>query len=151
MSFLSQTFTVHRVAGDRLGGGGGGGGFHSPGDYCRKLSSHHSLQPGSKREPLVSKWKSLPVKLPALLLVLAMRLLWFRDATQRKNLILLAHLSKGVQRNILTAWNFTKNKHRCFQNSMWKTFQINNSWELHPTDDTFNGCFNGRLFSNAER
>ena len=54
-----------------VGGGGGGRGYfftfslqvppasqtliHQPGDYCREFISPHSLQPGSKQEPLISK------------------------------------------------------------------------------------------------
>ena len=53
-----------------IGGGGGRGYFftfslqvppasqtliHQPGDYCREFISPHSLQLGSKREPLISK------------------------------------------------------------------------------------------------
>ena len=49
------------------------------------------------------------------------------DTSQRIILILKAHLSKGVQKNILKAWNFTKNKlhHRCFDNDLQKNFRTN--------------------------
>ena len=64
-------------------GGGGGGLFHehwqftgqqgkgeaislTPRDYCRELTSAHSLQPDSNREPLVSECKSLSTRLRAL-------------------------------------------------------------------------------------
>ena len=35
------------------------------------------------------------------------------------------HPSKGVQNNMLKAWDFTKNKHchRCFENNLQKIFQ----------------------------
>ena len=36
---------------------------HQPGNYCRELTSGHSQQPDSKREPLVSECKSLTTKL----------------------------------------------------------------------------------------
>ena len=39
---------------------------HQPGDYCRELTSAHSQQPDSNREPLVSERKSLTTKLRAL-------------------------------------------------------------------------------------
>ena len=39
---------------------------HYPGDYCRELTSAHSQQPDSNREPLVSERKSLTTKLRAL-------------------------------------------------------------------------------------
>ena len=77
LGFLSQTFTFHGTAGE-------GGGFlfnsslplppasqalrHQPGDYCRELTSAHSWQPGSNREPLVSERKSLTTKLRALVI-----------------------------------------------------------------------------------
>ena len=68
LGFLSRTFTVHETAGE-----GGGYLFNSslplppasqtlryqPGDYCRELTSAHSWQPDSNREPLVSERKSL--------------------------------------------------------------------------------------------
>ena len=40
---------------------------HWPRDYCRELTSAHSQQPDSNREPLVSERKSLTTKLRALL------------------------------------------------------------------------------------
>ena len=39
---------------------------HQPSDYCRELTSAHSQQPDSNREPLVSQRKSLSTKLRAL-------------------------------------------------------------------------------------
>ena len=39
---------------------------HQPGNYCRELTSAHSQQLDSNREPLVSKRKSLTTKLRAL-------------------------------------------------------------------------------------
>ena len=75
LGFLSRTFTIHKTAGK-------GGGYHfnsslplqstsqifrnQPGDYCRELTSGHSLQPDSNREPLVSERKSLTTNLHAL-------------------------------------------------------------------------------------
>ena len=75
LSFLSRTFTIHGTAGK-------GGAYlfnsslplppasqrlrHQPGNYCRELTSAHSWQPDSNREPLVSKRKSLTTKLHAL-------------------------------------------------------------------------------------
>ena len=73
--FLSRTFTNRRTAEE------GGGHFfnsslplppasqtrrHQPGDRCRGLTSAHSQQPDSNREPLVSEHKSLTTKLRAL-------------------------------------------------------------------------------------
>ena len=73
--FLSRTFTIHRTAGE------GGEYFfnsslpllpasqtprHQLGDYCRELTSVHSWQPESKREPLVSERKSVTTTLRAL-------------------------------------------------------------------------------------
>ena len=75
LGFLSRTFTNHRTTGE------GGGHFfnsslplppasqtfrHQPGDYCRELTSAHSYQPDSSREPLVSWRKLLTTKLRAL-------------------------------------------------------------------------------------
>ena len=75
LGFLSRTFTIHGIAGE------GGGYFfksclplppasqtlrHQPDDYCRELTSAHSQQPESNREPLVSEHKSLTTKLRAL-------------------------------------------------------------------------------------
>ena len=70
--FLSRTFTIHGTAGE-------GGGYlfnsslplspasqalrHWPSDYCRELTSAHSWQPDSNREPLVSERKLLTTKL----------------------------------------------------------------------------------------
>ena len=63
-TLFSRTFTNHRTAGE------GGGHFinsslplppasktlrHYPGGYCRDLTSTHSQQPDSNREPLVSE------------------------------------------------------------------------------------------------
>ena len=75
LGFLSRTFTIHRTAGE-------GGGYlfnsslplppasralrHWPGDCCGELTSAHSWQPDSNREPLVSGCKSLTTKLRAL-------------------------------------------------------------------------------------
>ena len=73
--FFSRTLTIHRTAGE-----GGGCLFnsslplpptsqkfrHQRGNYCRELTSEHSQQPKSNREPLVSKHKSLFTKLRAL-------------------------------------------------------------------------------------
>ena len=75
LGFLSRTFTIHGTAGE-------GGGYlfnsslpfppasqtlrHWPGDCCRQLTSAHSWQPDSNREPLVSERKSLTTKLRAL-------------------------------------------------------------------------------------
>ena len=72
LGFLSRTFTIHRTAGE-------GGGYlfnsslplppasqtlrHQPGDYCKELTSAHSWQPDSNREPLVSEHKLLTTKL----------------------------------------------------------------------------------------
>ena len=36
---------------------------HSPGYWCRELTSAHSWQPGSNQKPLVSYWKLLSTKL----------------------------------------------------------------------------------------
>ena len=68
LGFLSRTFTNHKTAGEGRG--------HltttstrsqtlkyQPGDYCRELTSAHSQQPESNREPLVSERKSLTTKL----------------------------------------------------------------------------------------
>ena len=75
LGFLSRTFTNHRTAGE------GGGHFfnfslplppasqtltHQPGNYFRELTSAHSQQPDSNREPLVSECKSLSTKLRTL-------------------------------------------------------------------------------------
>ena len=50
-----------------------------------------------------------------------------KDASQSTTLILQAYPSRGVQKNMQKAWNFTKNKlrHRCFENSLSKTFPTN--------------------------
>ena len=72
LGFLPRPFTNHRTARE-----GGGYSFnsslplppasqtlrHSPGDYCRELTSARSWQPNSNREPLVSERKSLTTKL----------------------------------------------------------------------------------------
>ena len=75
VSFLSQTFTNHKTAGEE------GWHFfnsslplppasqtlrHQPGNYCKELTSIHSQQPDSNREPLVSERNSLTTKLRAL-------------------------------------------------------------------------------------
>ena len=75
MGFFLRTFTNHRTAEE------GGGHFfnsslpllpasqafrHQPGDYCRELTSAHSQQPDSNREPLISERKLLTTKLRAL-------------------------------------------------------------------------------------
>ena len=75
LGFLSRTFTIHRAAVE------GGGYFfqsslplppasqtlrHQSGDCCRELTSAHSQQPDSNREPLVSERKSLITKLRSL-------------------------------------------------------------------------------------
>ena len=68
LSFLSQTFTIHRTAGE-----GRGHLFnsslplppasqtrrHQPDDYCRELTSTHSQHADSNRERLVSERKLL--------------------------------------------------------------------------------------------
>ena len=75
LSFVSRTFTNHWTA--REGGGHSINSSlplppasqtlrHQPGDYCRELTSAHSQQPHSNREPLVSERKSLTTKLRAL-------------------------------------------------------------------------------------
>ena len=75
LCFLSRTFTILRTAGE-----GNGSLFNSslplptasqtlryqPGGYCRELTSTHSQQPDSNREPLVSERKSLTTKLRTL-------------------------------------------------------------------------------------
>ena len=45
--------------------------------------------------------------------------------SQRIIFILQTHSSKGVQKNMLKAWNFTKKKicHRCFDNILQKPFE----------------------------
>ena len=75
VGFFSQTFTNHRIAGEMEEH------FfksslplppasqtlkHQLGDYCRELTSAHSQQPGSNREPLVFERKLLTTKLRAL-------------------------------------------------------------------------------------
>ena len=76
VGFLSQIFTNHRTAWE-----GGGHLFNSSllllpdsqtlrhylGNYCRELTSAHSQQSDSNREPLVSKCKLLTTKLHALM------------------------------------------------------------------------------------
>ena len=91
---LSRTFTNHRTAGE------GGGHFfnssvplppalralrHQPSIYWRELTSTHSWQPGSNREPLVSECKSLTTTLRLLgfikvliLLGLLLRFMWLQ-------------------------------------------------------------------------
>ena len=43
----------------------------------------------------------------------------------KNNFHTLTHPSKGVQKNMLKAWNFSKNKicHRCFDNNLQKLFR----------------------------
>ena len=75
LGFLSRPFTIHRTVVER------GGHFfnsslplppasptlrHSPSDYCRELTSAHSQQPKSNRDPLVSERKLPTTKLNAL-------------------------------------------------------------------------------------
>ena len=52
------------------------------------------------------------------------------------------HPSKGVQKNMLKAWNFTtyKLRYRCFDNNYQNNFQTN----ILESDaaDTFDSCFN---------
>ena len=53
---------------------------------------------------------------------------------------------KGVQKNMLKAYNFTKNKicHRCFDNNFHKRFQT----KIHKdSKDTFDICYNGWLMT----
>ena len=91
LGFLSRTFTNHRTARE------GRGHFfnsslpfpyasqtlrHQPGDYCRELTSAHSQQPDSNREPLVSGRKSLTTKLRALKLL-------GTQAVKKRNLIVI--------------------------------------------------------------
>ena len=67
LGFVSRTFTMYRTAGDSLLPLPPASQTfrHQPGDYCRELTSIHSLQPDSNREPLVSERKSLTSKLRA--------------------------------------------------------------------------------------
>ena len=74
LGFLSRTFKIHRTAGKWVG-------YlfnfslplpptlqalrRQPGNYCRELTSAHSQQPYSNREPLVSERKLLTTKLCA--------------------------------------------------------------------------------------
>ena len=48
-----------------------------------------------------------------------------KDAPQTMIFILQTHPSKGVQKNMLKEWNFTKNKicYRCFHNNLQKLFR----------------------------
>ena len=75
LGFVSRTFTIQRSA--REGGGHSINSSlplpsasralrHWPGDCCGELTSAHSQQPGSNREPLVSERKSVTTKLRAL-------------------------------------------------------------------------------------
>ena len=73
LGFLSQNLSIYRTAGE-------GGDYlcktslpfppasqilrHQPGGYCRELTSAHSQQPDSNREPLVSEHKLLKVLSP---------------------------------------------------------------------------------------
>ena len=73
------------------------------------------------------------------LIVLVVRLLQFQrttwkifecpkyDASKRTLFILQTYSSKAIQKNMLKAWNFTKNKlqHRCFDNNLQKIFRTN--------------------------
>ena len=79
LGILSRTFTIHRTVGE-------GGAYlcnsslplshpsqtsrHQLVDYCKELTSAHSQQPDSNREPLVSERKSPTTKLRALKLTL---------------------------------------------------------------------------------
>ena len=62
--------------------------------------------------------------------------------------ILQMHPSKGVQKIMLKAWNFTKNNicHRSFDNNLEKNFPSKNSYEQQQSD-AFNSSFNGRLMT----
>ena len=72
LGFLSRIFTDHRTAVER-GGHSINSSLpllpasktlrHQPGDYCRELTSPHSQQPGSNREPLLSERKSLATRI----------------------------------------------------------------------------------------
>ena len=44
-----------------------------------------------------------------------------------KNIVFYSLLPKAVQKNMLKAWDFTKNKfcHRCFDNNLQKIFRTN--------------------------
>ena len=93
LGFLSRTFTFHGTAGE-------GGGFlfnsslplppasqalrHQPGDYCRELTSAHSWQPGSNREPLVSERKSLMVSFLGKKLTSLFKKIYRRNVIYRK-------------------------------------------------------------------
>ena len=79
LGFLSRTFTSYRTAGEGRGHSINSSLplpsasqtlTHQPGDYCRELTSAHSQQPDSNREPLASEHKSLTTKLRALCQVL---------------------------------------------------------------------------------
>ena len=68
-----------------------------------------------------------------------------QDASQRIILIVQTNPSKGVQENILKAWNFTTYKlhHRYFDNNLQKNFRTN----ILESDTavTFDSCFNCRI------
>ena len=102
-SFLPRTFTNDRTAGER------GGLFfnssltlppasqtlrHQLGDYCRELTSAHSQKPGSNREPLFSKRKSLTSKLRTTIRNSKQFLRFFMIC----KLLLLSHYSMVLQR-----------------------------------------------------
>ena len=55
------------------------------------------------------------------------------------------HPSKGVQKNMLKAWDFTTYtlNYRCFDNNFQKNI-LTNILET-GTEDTFDSCFNGRI------
>ena len=74
--------------------------------------------------------------------VFAVRLL----KPQRTIFIIQKHPSKGVQKNKLNAWDFTKNKlgHRYFDKKIAENFPKKYSSEWHQTD-TFDSSFNDRL------
>ena len=50
-----------------------------------------------------------------------------QDSSRRMIFILQAHPSKGVQKNMLKSWNFTKinSANRCFDSILWKIFRKN--------------------------
>ena len=67
-----------------------------------------------------------------------------QDASQKIILIPQLHSSKGVQKNMLKAWNFVKYKlcQSCFDNYLQKNFST--SIFESNTADTFDSCFNGQ-------
>ena len=68
-----------------------------------------------------------------------------QDASQRIILIVQTNPSKGVQENILKAWNFTTYKlhHRYVDNNLQKNFRTNILES--DTADTLDSCFNCRI------